>query len=116
MQCCDRSPQQRPLLERDVLPILTRIYHTATVLAAQEQQRQRATPPCMFVCPITQEVMQNPVVCADGFTYEREAIAAWLKNKETSPMTNAVLPHKALTPNFVLRSAIQEWEQEQEHA
>ncbi len=63
----------------------------------------------MFLCPITQEVMHDPVVCADGFTYEREAIAAWLKRKDTSPMTNAVLPHKNMTPNYVLRSAIQEW-------
>lgn len=66
----------------------------------------------MFVCPITQEVMTAPVVCADGFSYEREAIMAWLRTKNTSPMTNAQLPHKQLTPNHVLRSAIAEWQEE----
>lgn len=28
----------------------------------------------MFVCPITQDVMQDPVIAADGYTYEKDAI------------------------------------------
>eukprot|EP00879_Flechtneria_rotunda_P013712 GHRR01014324.1.p1 GENE.GHRR01014324.1~~GHRR01014324.1.p1 ORF type:complete len:474 (+),score=152.92 GHRR01014324.1:89-1510(+) len=41
----------------------------------QQQQQQPdplATP--MFLCPITQDVMQDPVIAADGYTYERSAI------------------------------------------
>lgn len=33
--------------------------------------------PAMFVCPITQDVMEEPVVAADGYTYERDAIQEW---------------------------------------
>ncbi|XP_078153226.1 heat shock 70 kDa protein 14-like [Carex rostrata] len=62
-----------------------------------------------FICPILQEIMKNPCITADGFTYEAEAIKKWLRVHNTSPMTNLVLPHRHLIPNHVLRSAIQEW-------
>ncbi|KFM60500.1 WD repeat, SAM and U-box domain-containing protein 1, partial [Stegodyphus mimosarum] len=42
-----------------------------------------------FYCPITQEVMRNPVVAADGYSYEKCAIQEWLESgRDTSPMTN----------------------------
>ena len=56
--------------------------------------------------------MREPVVCADGLTYEREAIEAWLRHQQergaplTSPKTNAPLPHAHLTPNRLLRNLI----------
>lgn len=54
--------------------------------------------------------MQDPVVAADGFTYESEALKGWLEcGHDTSPMTNLKLPHCDLVPNHTLRSAIQEW-------
>lgn len=57
-----------------------------------------------------QEVMKDPQLAADGFTYEAEAISTWLqRGHETSPMTNKKLLHTKLVPNLALRSAIQEW-------
>ena len=44
-----------------------------------------------LVCPITLEIMSDPVVAADGRTYERSAIEDWLSTgKQTSPLTNLV--------------------------
>ena len=63
-------------------------------------------PPAEFVCPITMLPMLEPVVTADGQTYERHAIQGWLLTHNTSPATGAVLPHKELAPNFALRKAI----------
>eukprot|EP00850_Spirogloea_muscicola_P004235 SM000018S03600 [mRNA] locus=s18:263762:267619:+ [translate_table: standard] len=63
-----------------------------------------------FLCPITKEVMKEPVVTADGHTYERDAIARWLSERDVSPMTNCTLLHKALTPNHALQSMIKEWQ------
>lgn len=72
--------------------------------------RDRAIPPAYFICPIQQDVMQSPVVAADGFTYEEAAIRTWLDSGHgTSPMTNLPLQHQNLVPNHTLRSAIQEW-------
>ena len=65
--------------------------------------------PHSFICPITYAVMRDPVMCADGHSYEREAIAQWLLTHDTNPVTNGRLPNKTLTPNFALRHAIEEW-------
>ena len=59
-----------------------------------------------YKCPITQELMVDPHVCADGHSYERDAIAAWLERHDTSPQTNLPLAHKHLVPNITLRNAI----------
>jgi hypothetical protein len=59
-----------------------------------------------------QEVMHNPHVAADGFTYESKALREWFDSGHaTSPMTNLKLEHCNLLPNHALRSAIQEWQQ-----
>ena len=56
--------------------------------------------------------MTDPVIAADGFSYERSAIEQWLHSHKTSPMTNQNLPHTNLIPNHSLRSAIQEAQQQ----
>ena len=59
-----------------------------------------------FICPITSEIMTDPVSTSDGFTYERAAITEWLRTKDTSPKTGATLESKALIPIHSLRSVI----------
>ena len=61
-----------------------------------------------FRCPITQEVMQDPVICEDGHTYERAAIERWLTQSNRSPQTNLPLSSRKCIPNYALRSAIHE--------
>ena len=51
--------------------------------------------------------MEDPVICCDGHTYERTAIATWLGNNSRSPKTNQPLPSKELIPNHALRSSIE---------
>ena len=43
-----------------------------------------------------------------GHTYERSAIARWLKTSDKSPLSGSLLPHKDLVPNYVLLSSLQE--------
>jgi len=59
-----------------------------------------------LICPIICEMMVNPVVAADGHTYERSAIEEWLKKRDTSPMTGEKMKSKVLVDNFQLRSII----------
>ena len=47
--------------------------------------------PDYFLCPITHDIMKDPVICIDGFTYERTAIEHWLENNQTSPITRQSL-------------------------
>jgi len=62
-----------------------------------------------LICPITHEIMRDPVTTVDGQTYERKAIEQWFATKQTSPATGARLESKTLTPNYALRSIIQEF-------
>ncbi|CAF1252150.1 unnamed protein product [Rotaria sordida] len=59
-----------------------------------------------LTCPLTLTVFIDPVIAADGFTYERSAITTWLKNNDRSPMTNQKLPNKDLNPNTVIKQII----------
>ncbi|DBB18084.1 TPA: hypothetical protein ACH3X3_003067 [Trebouxia sp. C0006] len=48
----------------------------------------------------------DPVIAADGYTYERTAVQCWLQTHETSPVTSAKLAHNRLVPNVIIKSAI----------
>lgn len=63
-----------------------------------------------FVCSITHEIMMDPVLCEDGFSYERAAILEWFgKDKNTSPMTNSVLTSTELFENNKLKQEIKKY-------
>ena len=75
----------------------------------QELETRGAVPPHEYLCPITFELMTDPVICADGNTYERSEITHWLSNHNTSPNTNAILAHRNLIPNLSVKKLIDEW-------
>lgn len=60
----------------------------------------------MLTCPISQEVMIDPVMAADGFTYERVDITNWLAKSDSSPMTGETLSHRNVVGNASLRAII----------
>lgn len=105
--CCKLRCRERPDLDSEVLPALNRLakFADSSIQALKEQIHA----PRHYYCPILQEVMDNPYIAADGFTYEHEAIKAWLDRHNISPVTKQRLQHKMLTPNHVLHSAIHEW-------
>lgn len=67
--------------------------------------------PPFFLCPISLEIMKDPVTVSTGITYDRESIEKWLfsgKN-ETCPVTKQPIPDSELTPNHTLRRLMQAW-------
>lgn len=61
-------------------------------------------------CPITMEKMTDPVVAADGHSYEREAIVHHFKvNGVKSPATGLPLENRNLFDNHALKAMINEW-------
>ncbi|KAG7961522.1 hypothetical protein I3843_09G021500 [Carya illinoinensis] len=68
--------------------------------------------PRFFLCPISLEIMKDPVTVLTGITYDRESIEKWLfsgKNN-TCPVTKQALPVDCdLTQNHTLRRLIQSW-------
>lgn len=73
------------------------------ITAVQTNQPYRA----LLKCPLTHEIMQDPVVLVDGHSYERKAIEAWLKEHNTSPVTKEPLSTKVFYPNLVLKHVIE---------
>lgn len=57
-------------------------------------------------CPITMDIMMDPVIAADGHSYERAAVERWFLTHRTSPMTGAVLTSSVVMPNHRLRTII----------
>lgn len=64
--------------------------------------------PDEFLCPITTEVMEEPVVAMDGHTYEKRAIESWYAQHKTSPVTREAVD-TTLIPNRSMQSQISSW-------
>lgn len=61
--------------------------------------------PGAFICPITQKVMQDPVVAADGMIYERAAIELWLETKNYN-VFGVTLENKTVQLNNPLKATM----------
>ncbi|KAF8054635.1 hypothetical protein N665_1322s0019 [Sinapis alba] len=107
--CCTvLHGKDRPDLKDQVLPTLESMKRVA------EKARNPifgvpTQPPNHFLCPLLKDVMNEPCVAADGYTYDRHAIEKWLEKHDTSPMTDSPLNDKNLLPNYALYTAIMEW-------
>ncbi|KAL0379361.1 UNVERIFIED_CONTAM: U-box domain-containing protein 44 [Sesamum angustifolium] len=74
---------------------------------------QPLEPLLSFVCPITKEVMVDPVETPSGHTFERSAIMKWLleADEPVCPLTSTPLDTSMLRPNKTLRQSIEEWKE-----
>ena len=68
---------------------------------------QNVDPPAHYLCSITRDVMQNPVIDHEGNSYEKEAIEKWLSINSVSPVTRSPLRLDQLIPNRGLQNAIE---------
>ncbi|KAL3622128.1 hypothetical protein CASFOL_033539 [Castilleja foliolosa] len=109
LDCADVNNRVRPDLASEVWRVLKNMKVSCGVSCLRFGCEKRSVIPAYFICPIFQEIMQDPVAAADGFTYESEALKGWLESQDTSPMTNLKLTHRDFVPNHAIRSAIQEW-------
>ncbi|XP_057465199.1 U-box domain-containing protein 26-like [Actinidia eriantha] len=66
--------------------------------------------PYHFRCPISLELMCDPVTVSTGQTYDRASIESWVATGNTTcPVTRMTLTDFTLIPNHTLRRLIQEW-------
>ncbi|XP_057774193.1 U-box domain-containing protein 43-like [Salvia miltiorrhiza] len=72
--------------------------------------RQLLEPLQSFYCPITADIMRDPVETSSGYTFEREAIEKWLAlGNGLCPLTKTPLTKLSVRPNRTLRQSIEEW-------
>ncbi|KAK6232884.1 hypothetical protein QUC31_009824 [Theobroma cacao] len=69
--------------------------------------------PEKFKCPLSGEIMGDPVVLSSGQTYDRPNIQKWLNEGNlTCPLSKQVLSHTILIPNCLVRELILHWSKE----
>ncbi|KAK4363489.1 hypothetical protein RND71_018730 [Anisodus tanguticus] len=108
LKCTEICRRDRPELKDEILPALEKLKEVADK-ARDSASTTQPPPPNYYLCPLLKDIMEEPCVAADGYTYDRKAIETWLKENDISPMTNLPLAHKNLLPNYALLSAILDW-------
>ncbi|BBN06634.1 hypothetical protein MPTK1_3g22740 [Marchantia polymorpha subsp. ruderalis] len=67
--------------------------------------------PTYFQCPISLELMSDPVTLSTGHTYDRSSIQLWFHaGKNTCPQTRQEVSTKDLIPNVTLKNCIRSWQ------
>ncbi|TKW23766.1 hypothetical protein SEVIR_3G008400v4 [Setaria viridis] len=76
----------------------------------EEETQPKVEVPCYFLCPISLQMMRDPVTLPSGITYDRDGIERWLLTAGTCPLTKQPVPADCEpTPNHTLRRLIQSW-------
>jgi len=68
-----------------------------------------------FLCPITIDVMTDPVSikCKERHSFDRDAISEWFKTSDRCPVCKQKVSSKKLIPNRLLKQIIESWKREQ---
>ncbi|CAA2953871.1 U-box domain-containing 17 [Olea europaea subsp. europaea] len=83
---------------------------TKKVMITQEIADTFITIPKDFCCPISLDLMRDPVILSTGQTYDRVSISRWMdEGHGTCPKTGQMLVHSLLVPNRALRNLIMQW-------
>ena len=101
-RACFGAPDSRPSFDA----LYVRIKQ---LLLEQKRAEDLIAKECpeMFLCPISMDIMTDPVIMCDGFSYDRQCIEHWLAASNLSPMTGLPLTRDTLIPNVALRQAIE---------
>ena len=68
--------------------------------------------PIDLCCPISLEIMEDPVICSDGHTYDRKSILLlFKKNNPKSPKTRKILDKNILITNYNIKSIIENYKE-----
>ncbi|CAJ1960540.1 unnamed protein product [Sphenostylis stenocarpa] len=92
-----------------MIAVVTRMYERLVMLK-QAQSSSPVSIPADFCCPLSLELMTDPVIVASGQTYERAFIKNWIDLGLTvCPKTRQTLAHTNLIPNYTVKALIANW-------
>ncbi|XP_020229278.1 U-box domain-containing protein 1 [Cajanus cajan] len=99
---CDRKNE-------DCKP-LSAFLHNKVHDSSSSSQSMTPNVPDEFRCPISLDLMRDPVIVSSGHTYDRTSIAQWINSGHHScPKSGQRLIHTALIPNYALKSLVHQW-------
>jgi len=105
----------------DDLPAMTMARPTPSNGNGAAAPTPTPTPPTEYMCKLSKKLMVDPVIAADGESYERAQIDAWINGEHKkatgkrkgdgvpSPVTGELLEHIHLIPNQLMKNFINDW-------
>ncbi|TQE07249.1 hypothetical protein C1H46_007159 [Malus baccata] len=92
-----------------LISLVTRM-HERLIMIKQSESCSPVPIPADFCCPLSLELMTDPVIVASGQTYERTFIKNWIGLGLTvCPKTRQTLAHTNLIPNYTVKALIANW-------
>jgi hypothetical protein len=90
---------------------LLREENQVSVMARQKLKSllQLEEPPEYLMCPLSQNLLSDPVTMSDGLSYERQAAQDWLSTHDVSPVTGQQLPNRTLRENINLKKVVDQY-------
>lgn len=101
-------------VSRELRTKLSRLQMANNVLGSFLKSQIDSLVPEEFFCPISLEMMRDPVTTTSGQCYERAAIQAALCSRPEDPMTRGPCTVADLRPNLALKTAIDSWTRNRE--
>ena len=83
--------------------------HIESVSAAMAATELISADLELFCCPLSRALFTDPVCAPDGYTYERDAIATWLRSERggVSPINGEPLMSTGLIPNRLVQQQVE---------
>jgi hypothetical protein len=69
-----------------------------------------STMPEEFICPLTLDIMKEPIMTRWGHNYEREALMKWMERHDDCPLTRNALTLQDIIVNRALKQKIEQWQ------
>ncbi|XP_054799196.1 U-box domain-containing protein 4-like isoform X2 [Prosopis cineraria] len=92
-----------------IITLATRM-HESLIMLKQAQSYSPVPVPLDFCCPLSLELMKDPVIVSSGQTYERAFIKNWIDlGLDVCPKTRQTLTHTNLIPNYTVKALITNW-------
>ncbi|MED6160943.1 hypothetical protein PIB30_056026 [Stylosanthes scabra] len=92
-----------------MISVVTRM-HERIIMLKQARSSIPDSVPADFCCPLSLELMTDPVIVSSGQTYERAFIKDWIDlGLMVCPKTRQTLVHTNLIPNFTVKALIVNW-------
>jgi len=113
----DNTVNARASAHQDIASLSTMLASQSLAPSAHEASMQQHQQSAMrsatngggldgLLCPLSKQLMTDPVLAADGVTYHRPAIAEWMVSQTLSPVLQTPLPHGGLVPNHAVKDAV----------
>lgn len=60
-----------------------------------------------LICPISLSIIEEPVICPSGITYEKKNLYDWFKKQKVEPCSKEEITEEKLYPNNALKNVIE---------